>query len=95
MVLLIALFLATQPLGLAGATGPLGDMLQVFGTAIPRIIGAALIFFLGYVLAKVAKKAVEASSRTAISSASRHRSARLRRPIRRCCRVRSMASFSR
>ncbi len=60
VVLLIALFLATQPLGLAGATGPLGDMLQGFGTAIPRIIGAALIFFLGYVLAKVAKKAVEA-----------------------------------
>ncbi|MGA1797667.1 mechanosensitive ion channel [Sphingomonas sp. 4RDLI-65] len=60
VVLLIALFLATQPLGLAGATGPLGDMLQGFGTAVPRIIGAALIFFLGYVLAKVAKKAVEA-----------------------------------
>jgi len=60
VVLLIALFLATQPLGLAGATGPLGDMLQGFGQAVPRIIGAALIFFLGYVLAKVAKKAVEA-----------------------------------
>ena len=60
VVLLIALFLATQPLGLAGATGPLSDMLQGFGTAVPRIIGAALIFFLGYVLAKVAKKAVEA-----------------------------------
>ena len=60
VVLLIALFLATQPLGLAGATGPLGDMLQGFGQAVPRIIGAGLIFFLGYVLAKVAKKAVEA-----------------------------------
>ena len=60
VVLLIALFLATQPLGLTGATGPLGDMLRGFGTAVPRIIGAALIFFLGYVLAKVAKKAVEA-----------------------------------
>jgi len=60
VVLLIALFLATQPLGLAGATGPLGDMLRGFGQAVPRIIGAGLIFFLGYVLAKVAKKAVEA-----------------------------------
>jgi hypothetical protein len=60
VVLLIALFLATQPLGLSGATGPLGDMLQGFGQAVPRIIGAGLIFFLGYVLAKVAKKAVEA-----------------------------------
>ena len=60
VVLLIALFLATQPLGLAGATGPLGDMLRGFGQAVPRIIGAGLIFFLGYVLAKVAKKAIEA-----------------------------------
>ena len=60
VVLLIALFLATQPLGLAGATGPLGDMLRGFGQAVPRIIGAGLIFFLGYVLAKVARKAVEA-----------------------------------
>ncbi|KQU49798.1 hypothetical protein ASG67_11925 [Sphingomonas sp. Leaf339] len=60
IVLLIALFLATQPLGLSGASGPLGDMLRGFGQAVPRIIGAGLIFFLGYVLAKVAKKAVEA-----------------------------------
>lgn len=60
VVLLIALFLATQPLGLTGATGPLGDMLRGFGQAVPHIIGAGLIFFLGYVLAKVARKAVEA-----------------------------------
>ncbi|GGB20932.1 hypothetical protein GCM10011380_08130 [Sphingomonas metalli] len=60
VVLLIALFLATQPLGLAGATGPLGEMLRGFGQAVPHIIGASLIFFLGYVLAKVARKAVEA-----------------------------------
>jgi len=60
VVLLIALFLATQPLGLGGATGPLGDMLRGFGQAVPNIIGAGLIFFLGYVLAKVARKAVEA-----------------------------------
>lgn len=60
VVLLIALFLATQPLGLAGATGPLGDMLRGFGQAVPHSIWASLIFFLGYVLAKVARKAVEA-----------------------------------
>src|SRR6478735_3368144 len=54
VVLLIALFLAAQPLGLTGATGPLGDMLRGFGQAVPHIIGASLIFFLGYVLAKVA-----------------------------------------
>ncbi|MGR6330255.1 mechanosensitive ion channel [Sphingomonas sp. XXL09] len=60
VVLLIALFLATQPLGLTGATGPLADMLRGFGQAVPHIIGASLIFFLGYVLAKVARKAVDA-----------------------------------
>lgn len=60
VILLIAVFLAAQPLGLASATGPLGDMLRGFSNAVPRIIGAALIFFLGYVIAGVAKKAVEA-----------------------------------
>lgn len=60
VVLLVAFFLAAQPLGLASATGPLGDMLRGFGQAVPRIIGAGLILFLGYVLASVAKKAVEA-----------------------------------
>ncbi|KQM20478.1 hypothetical protein ASE73_17000 [Sphingomonas sp. Leaf24] len=60
VVLLVTLFLAVQPLGLTGATGPLGDMLRGFGQAVPHIIGASLIFFLGYVLAKVARKAVEA-----------------------------------
>ena len=60
IVLLIAVFLAAQPLGLASATGPLGNMLNGFALAVPRIIGAVLIFFLGYVLASVAKKAVEA-----------------------------------
>ncbi len=60
VVLLVAFFLAAQPLGLASATGPLGDMLNGFGAAVPRIIGAGLILFLGYILASVAKKAVEA-----------------------------------
>lgn len=60
VVLLVAFFLAAQPLGLASATGPLGDMLNGFANAVPRIIGAGLILFLGYILASVAKKAVEA-----------------------------------
>lgn len=60
VVLLVAFFLAAQPLGLASATGPLGEMLNSFGSAVPRIIGAGLILFLGYILASVAKKAVEA-----------------------------------
>ena len=60
IVLLVALFLAAQPLGLASATGPLGQMLNGFGQAVPRIIGAGLILFIGYIVASVAKKAVEA-----------------------------------
>lgn len=60
VILLVAVFLAAQPLGLASATGPLGDMLRGFSNAFPRIIGAVLIFFLGYAIAGVAKKAVEA-----------------------------------
>ena len=60
IVLLIALVLAAQPLGLAEATSPVGQMLNGFGSAIPHIIGAVLIFFVGYVVASVAKKAVEA-----------------------------------
>ncbi|WP_298808705.1 mechanosensitive ion channel [uncultured Sphingomonas sp.] len=60
IVILIALVLAAQPLGLAAATSPVGRMLNQFGAAIPNIIGAGLIFFVGYIVASVAKKAVEA-----------------------------------
>jgi hypothetical protein len=35
-------------------------MLNGFGSAIPNIIGAALILFVGYIVASVAKKAIEA-----------------------------------
>ncbi|QQV77940.1 mechanosensitive ion channel [Sphingomonas aliaeris] len=60
IVILIALVLAAQPLGLAAATSPIGRMLNGFGAAIPNIIGAVLIFFVGYIVASVAKKAIEA-----------------------------------
>lgn len=60
IVLLVAFLLAAQPLGLATATGPLGNMVQQFGQAVPHIFGAALILFIGYVLAQVARKATEA-----------------------------------
>jgi hypothetical protein len=60
VIILIALVLAAQPLGLAEATSPIGRMLNGFGSAIPNIIGAALIFFVGYIVASVAKKAIEA-----------------------------------
>ncbi len=60
LVLLAGLMLAVQPLGLAAATSPIGGMLNGFFAAIPNIIGAALILFIGSIVASVAKKAVEA-----------------------------------
>jgi hypothetical protein len=60
VIILIALVLAAQPLGLGEATSPIGRMLNGFGSAIPNIVGAALIFFVGYIGASVAKKAIEA-----------------------------------
>lgn len=60
LVLLVGLMLAVQPLGLAAATSPLGNMLNGFGAAIPNILGAVLILFIGSIVASVAKKAVEA-----------------------------------
>ena len=60
LILLAAVMIAAQPLGLASATSPINGMLSDFGSAIPNIIGAVLIFFIGYIIASVAKKAVEA-----------------------------------
>lgn len=94
VVLLVAFFLAAQPLGLASATGPLADMLNGFGNAVPRIIGAGLILFLGYILASVAKKAVEAViTASHVESCRRTWAARPRTTPARC-RGRSVASSS-
>jgi len=60
VMILVAIVLAAQPLGLAEATSPIGGMLNTIGAAIPNIIAAGLIFFVGYVIAKVARRAVEA-----------------------------------
>lgn len=60
VVLLLAFMPALGVLGLDQAAGPLGRMLDQFGNFVPRLFGAAILFFLGYVLASVAKKAVEA-----------------------------------
>lgn len=60
LIILASVMAAAKPLGLADATGPLSAMMSDFGNAIPNIIGAVLIFFVGYIVASVAKKAVEA-----------------------------------
>lgn len=61
LVLLATIAIAAQPLGLATATGPLSTMLNDFAAAIPNIFGAGLIFFVGSIVASVARKAVEAA----------------------------------
>jgi hypothetical protein len=60
IVMLAVILLAAQPLNLSAATGPLGGMLNDFGRAIPNIIGAVLIFVIGYLIASVARRAVVA-----------------------------------
>lgn len=60
VILLLSFLPALSVLGLDAATGPLGRMLDQFGAFIPRLFGAGVLFFIGWVLASVAKKAVEA-----------------------------------
>lgn len=47
--------------GLRGVTEPLNQMLDGFVDYVPQIVGAALIFFIGFVLATIARRMVEAA----------------------------------
>lgn len=48
--------------GLRGVTEPLNTMLNGFVSYVPQIVGAALIFFIGFVLATIARRMVEAAA---------------------------------
>lgn len=48
--------------GLSGVTQPLNTMLNGFVVFVPKIVAAALIFFLGFVLATIARRMVEAAA---------------------------------
>lgn len=61
LVLLIGVIAALNVLNLGGVTEPLNAMLYQFGQYIPRIVGAIIIFFVGYVVATLAKRVVESA----------------------------------
>lgn len=57
--------LAVAAPGLNNVTAPLNNMLNGFVTYVPSIVGAALIFFIGFVLATIARRMVEAAAEAA------------------------------
>lgn len=55
LVLLLALPAVLYALGLQGISGPFEDLLNSFLAFIPRLVAAALIFAIGYVVAKIVR----------------------------------------
>ncbi|WP_445002241.1 mechanosensitive ion channel [Exiguobacterium alkaliphilum] len=55
LVLLLALPAVLDALGLQGISGPFEDLLNSFLGFIPRLVAAALIFAIGYVVAKIVR----------------------------------------
>jgi len=58
VVMLVASPLILEPLGMQGILEPLQSMVQKFLAFLPNLIGAVLIFAIGFVVATVARKAV-------------------------------------
>lgn len=58
IVILVALSVALSVLGLEAVLAPLNAMLSEFLGFLPNVIGAALIFFIGVVIATVAQRAI-------------------------------------
>ena len=61
LVLLIGVIAALNVLELGAVVEPLNAMLYQFGEYIPRIIGAVVLFFIGYVVATLVKRIVESA----------------------------------
>lgn len=61
VVWLLGLILALNQLQLTAIVAPLNDMVRGFLTYLPDVVGAALIFFIGFVLATVVRRMVEAT----------------------------------
>jgi len=55
LVLLLALPAVLDALGLRGISGPFEDLLNSFLAFIPKLVAAALIFAIGYVVAKIVR----------------------------------------
>ncbi len=61
LVWLLGLIAALNVLGLTAVVAPLNGMVTEFLRYLPAIVGAALIFFIGFVLATVVRRMVEAT----------------------------------
>lgn len=61
LVLLIGVIGALTVLGLSTIVAPLNELLTQFMAFIPHLVGAAVIFFVGLVLATLARRVVEAA----------------------------------
>jgi len=59
LVWLVGLLVALQPLGLDQAMAPINALTQEVFTYLPRIIGAAIIFFVGVLIARIVRTIVE------------------------------------
>lgn len=56
LVMLVGVVAALGVLNLTGAVGPLSTLLNDIAAFVPNILGAALIFFLGFIVATLAKR---------------------------------------
>lgn len=61
LVWLLGLIAALNVLDLEGVVAPLNDMVSNFLAYLPQVVGAALIFFIGFVLATIVRRMVEAT----------------------------------
>jgi hypothetical protein len=61
IVWLVGLVLALQPLGLSEVVAPVNQLTDRVFSYIPNILGAALIFFIGLVLARIVRRLVESA----------------------------------
>ncbi len=58
IVLLVGIVAALQPLELSEVVAPVNEMTTTIFAYIPRIIGAAIVFFIGLVLARIVKRVI-------------------------------------
>lgn len=58
IVLLVGLVAALQPLGLSQVVAPVNELTTEIFVYLPRIIGAAIIFFIGLVIARIVKRII-------------------------------------
>ncbi len=65
IVWLFGLIAVLNVFGLTQATAPIQDLLNGVLSVLPGIIGAALVFFVGFVLAKIVRQIVETALRSA------------------------------